>query len=284
MSKGELSFMRKILLSLFILLICPNVMAENWDSAAALKRVNTIGNKLLQANGVKQPVQFRVSNDEDMNAYANGQKEIYVFKGLLLNVTNNEELAGVIAHETGHIINGHVAKQTVLGTGVNVLTNVASMKYNSTALAVGNTLATSKLSRHDEFEADLTGVDLMVKAGYNPLAMISLLNKISGNYVDILESHPSGEKRLLNIYNYVEYNYPNSIKKGFNSDSYKKALTIITPAVQKRQNSARLTKKYKKEQEKLLKRKAKRMTKMAKNSTMWDGTYNMLLNLSGESN
>ena len=64
--------------------------------------------------------------------------------------------------------------------------------------------STSKdeLSRNDEFEADITGVDLMTKAGYNPLAMVSLLNKISGDaYIDILQTHPSGEKRILNPQN-----------------------------------------------------------------------------------
>ena len=127
----------------------------------------------------------------------------------------------------------------------------------------------------------MTGVDLMVKAGYNPLAMISVLNKICGNYIDILQTHPSGEKRLLNVYEYVEYNNPNAIKKGFKSDSYEKSLIVINQTVEKRKNSERLTKKYVKKQEKLLKKKEKRAKKMQNKSTIWDGYYTTLHYLAG---
>lgn len=269
--------MKKILVILAVFLCCNCVFAEDWNSAAAIKRVNTIGTKLLNANGIKQNIQFKVSNQADVNAYANFNKEVYVYRGLLEYVTNDEELAAVIAHEVGHILNGHCAKQGVLDTGINILANTAAQKYNKTAVAIGQQLASSKISKKDEFEADLTGVDVMTKAGYNPLAMVSVLNKICGNYIDILQTHPSGEKRLLNIYNYVEYNYPVKIKTGFNSDSYKKALVFINPTVQKRKASAKLTKKYEKEQIKLLKNKAKRMKKMSKTSTIWDGYYTTLM-------
>ncbi|MCR5265633.1 MAG: M48 family metallopeptidase [Cyanobacteria bacterium RUI128] len=249
----------------------------NWDSAAALNRVNTIGNKIVKANGIGQAITFKVSDQADVNAYANINKEVYVYRGLLEYVTNDDELAGVISHELGHILNGHCAKQGVLNTGVNILANATAKVTGSTVAAgVGQQLATSKLSRKDEFEADTTGVDLMTKAGYNPLAMISVLNKICGNYIDILQTHPSGEKRLLNIYNYVEYNYPAKLKTGFKTDSYTKALALLTPTVQKRKASEKLTKKYEKEQKKLLEKKQKRMAKAAKKSTVWDGYYTTL--------
>ena len=248
----------------------------NWDSAAAVQRVNTIGKKLIVANGIGQNITFKVSDQADINAYANINKEVYVYKGLLQYVTDDQELAAVISHELGHILNGHCAKQGVLNTGVNILACAAAKKVGNVAAGVGQQLVSSKMSRKDEFEADITGVDIMTKAGYNPLAMISVLNKICGNYVDILQSHPSGEKRLLNIYNYVEYNYPAKLKSGFKSDSYTKALTMLNPTIQKRKASASLTKKFEKEQKKLLVKKEKRMAKAAKTSTIWDGYYTTL--------
>ena len=270
--------MKKILLTIFLIFILPlTVIAEDWNSEAALKRVNTIGTKLLQTNGVQQEIEFKISEEEDVNAYANINKEVYVYKGLLEYVTNDQELAAVISHEVGHILNGHCAKQGVLNTGVNILAQKAAEKYNATAVAVGQQLTSSKLSRNDEFEADLTGVDLMIKAGYNPLAMISVLNKICGNYIDILQTHPSGEKRLMNIYEYVEYNYPEKVKLGFNSDSYTKSLLVILPNVNKRKVSEKLTKKHEKKQQKLLKKKEKRMKKLAKKTTIWDGYYSTLM-------
>ena len=211
--------MKKFLIITLMMLFssCFAATTTNWNSAAALKRVNTIGTKILKANNIKHNIKFKVSDTDDVNAYADINKEIYVFKGLLEFVSNDEELAGVISHEMGHIINGHCAKQGVLNTGIATAAVIAkaTTNVNSTATAVGQKLATSKISRTDEFEADLTGVDLMAKAGYNPLAMVSLLNKISGNYIDILQTHPSGEKRLMNVYDYVDYNYKNYMKKGF---------------------------------------------------------------------
>ena len=50
--------------------------AEDWNSETALKRVNTIGNKIIQANGVKQTIEFKVSDEADINAYANLNKEV----------------------------------------------------------------------------------------------------------------------------------------------------------------------------------------------------------------
>lgn len=267
--------MKKILAILCLMMLNFSFAATDWNSSAALKRVNTIGSKLLKANNVNYNIEFKVSDKEDINAYANINKEIYVYKGLLEFVSNDEELAGVIGHEMGHIINGHCAKQGVLNTGIAVVSNMITT--NQTVNAVGQTLAANKISRNDEFEADITGVDLMKKAGYNPLAMVSLLNKISGDaYIDIIQTHPSGEKRILNVYNYIEYNYPSYLTKGYSTDSYKKAITMINPNIQKRKNSPRLTKKFKKQQEKLLKKKQKRIKKMQGTSSVWEGYFTTL--------
>ena len=272
--------MRKILIIFLMMIFNISFAATttNWDSTAALNRVNTIGTKILKANNINHAIKFTVSDTDDINAYADINKEVHVYRGLLQYVESDEELAGVISHEMGHIINGHCAKQGILNAGIATVANAVTQ--NEYANALGQTLAASKISRNDEFEADISGVDLMQKAGYNPLAMISLLNKISGNYLDILQSHPSGEKRLMNVYNYVEYNYPNYITKGFKSDSYTKALAVITPNVTKRKASKRLTAKYEKEQKKLLKKKEKRLKKMQGTNTVWDGYYTTIQYLS----
>ncbi len=271
----------KKVLIIFAMMLFSISFAEtstNWDSEAALKRVNTIGTKLLKANNINHDIKFTVSNTDDINAYADINKEVHVYKGLLQYVDNDEELAGVISHEMGHIINGHCAKQGILNAGIASVANAVTT--NEYANAIGQTLASSKISRNDEFEADISGVDIMTKAGYNPLAMISLLNKISGNYLDIFESHPSGEKRLMNVYNYIEYNYPSKIKAGFKSDSYTKALKVITPNVEKRKASKWQTARYERQQKKLLAKKEKRLKKMQGTNTVWDGYFATLQYLS----
>jgi len=266
--------MKKILIVLTMMLFSFGYCSTDWNSESALLRVNTIGNKLLKSSNVNYEIEFKVSDQADINAYANINKEIYVYRGLLEYVDDDNELAGVISHEIGHIINGHCAKQGILDS--TIASVISTLKVNETAKAVGQQLASSKISRSDEFEADLTGVDLMIKAGYNPLAMISLLNKISGNYIDILQTHPSGEKRLQNIYDYVEYNYNSYVKTKYDTDSYQKAMLLIQPVVDKRQKSSRLMNKYEKNQQKLLKKKEKRAKKMQGTNSFWDGYYTTL--------
>ena len=195
---------------------------------------------------------FKVIDSEEINAFANGENELCVYTGLLKYVTDDTELAGVIAHEIGHILNSHVAKQSI----INAITATAVNKVNvndkvKTGAAIVQNLSMKKLSRDEETEADVTGVDLMTKAGYNPLAMVSVLYKISGNYVDILEDHPSGDKRTMYIYDYITYTYPDKAKLGYSSDSYKQFMSYATPIITLRNSSPKLTKKFNEKQEKL---------------------------------
>lgn len=248
----------------------------NWDSAANLKRVNTIGTKLLKANNLPDGITFKVSDEDTVNAYANINKEVYVYRGLLEAVENDDELAGVIAHEMGHIINGHCAKQTLLNGIISQINPKTKTAAGATGVELAKTLSSAKISRSDETEADLTAVDLMMKAGYNPLALISVLNKICGNYVDILQTHPSGEKRLLAIFDYANYNYPATVKANYKTDSYQKALQLIYANLKIRKASPKKLAKAEKEQKKLQEKKLKRARDMAKSSNPWSTSYSML--------
>lgn len=254
----------------------------NWNEEASLKRVNTIGTKILKANSLPDGINFKVSDDESINAYANINKEVYVYRGLLEYVTNDEELAAVIAHEIGHIVNSHSAKQTVVNSIISSITPSTTNAVVSTSVEAAKQLSSMKVSREDEFEADLTAVDLLQKAQYNPLALISVLNKICGNYVDLVSTHPSGEKRLMNIYDYADYNYPDIVKKGYNTDSYLKARELIWANLKIRKESPRKLAKAQKEQEKLKQKKLKRAKKMLNSNDPWNTSLNVIQQLSGQ--
>lgn len=251
----------------------------DWSSSQNLTRVNDIGTKIMIANNLPRGIMFRVSNQDIVNAYANINKEVYVYAGLLKYVETNDELAAIISHELGHIVNGHCAKQTLLNAGIASLAKATAQNTNTAgtvAVVAGQQLATSKISRSDEFEADLTGVDLMIKAGYNPLAMISVLNKISGNYFDAFETHPSGEKRLMNIYDYISYNYPDKIQNSLATTSYKNALNIIDANVAVRKANPKEMRKYENAQAKLKANKIKRAKKIKNSVNAWDASYTVL--------
>lgn len=273
--------MKKIIIALFVLFLGLQVNAatttsSKWDQAAMQKKLNNIAYVLIKKNNLPTGITIKASAEANANAYSNINKEIYVYKGLLDLTSDDAELAAVLSHEMGHIINGHCAKQTILNS---VIANMAgSVKTETAGQAIGvaaaQQISTTKLSRKDEFEADITAIDLMVNAGYNPLAMVSLLNKMNdGSNFDLIATHPSSEKRIMNAYDYIAYTYPTLAKKGYNSTAYNNAYKLISLNIEERNASPKLMKKYQKEQQKLKKDKIKRAKKMLKAGNAWTTSY-----------
>lgn len=284
--------MKKILVILFAAffmttsyVFAATATTKDWTSATSEQRVNTIGKNLLSKNNLPTQVTFKVIESEDINAYATGDNQLCVYTGLLKYVTDDAELASVISHEIGHILNSHVAKQSIVNAITATAINNVANEQLKTGAAIAQNLSMKKMSRTEENEADVTGVDLMVKAGYNPLAMVSVLYKISGNYIDILEDHPSGDKRTMYIYDYITYTYPEKAKLGYNSDSYKQFMNYATPIVNERNANPSKLKKFNKQQAKLKEKRIKKLKKY-QNSTNefgWNASYTMLRALTGTS-
>lgn len=251
----------------------------NWNSQNGLVRVEKIGKAILSKNNLPTQIKFKVIETDDINAFASGENELCVYTGLLKFVANDAELAGVIAHEIGHIVNNHVAKQSVVNAVTSTAIANANIDYRlKTGANIANNLSMLKMSRSEEYEADITGVDLMTKAGYNPLAMVSVLYKISGKYVDFITTHPSGDKRTMYIYDYITYTYPAKAKAGYTTDSYKQFMNYAKPIIEKRNASKSKLASFNKKQEKLKKKRIAKMEKykQASNGSKWVSSYNFL--------
>ena len=257
----------------------------DWTKQTNLNRVNKIGKALLQKNNLPSQVTFTVVETDEINAFANGENQICVYTGLLNFVNDDSELAGVIAHEIGHIVNNHVAKQSIVNAiTATVIQNAKLNEKVKTGAAIAQNLSMKKMSRNEEYEADITAVDLMVKAGYNPLAMVSVLYKISGNYVDIIQDHPSGDKRTMYLYNYITYTYPDKLKLGYNSDSFKQFMNYAQPIVDARNANPSKVKAFNNEQAKLKEKRLKKLQKYknATNELGWQASYTLLKTLTSE--
>ena len=212
---------------------------EDWNGRKALKKVNDIGNKLLLSNNIDKFVRFEVSRKETVNAYASYEGVVHVYKGLLNYVENEDELAYVIGHELGHItyddnkqarirrgiiIAAAVAGGVAVGAGKGSGSDGAA---TAGGVGVAGGLANRKISRKAEARADISGIDYMVRAGYNPLGAISMINKIMNDRWDGLSGHPSGDKRLMAAYHHIAKNYPKYLTAGFDTISYERALVVI---------------------------------------------------------
>lgn len=256
-----------------------NAAATDWTNKSSVARVNTIGKALLAKNNLPTKIEFKVIQTDEVNAFANADKQIYVYTGLLKFVNNDAELAGVIAHEIGHIVNNHVAKQNVVNTLTTTAIYASNMDYRLKAASnTANNLTMLKMSRVEEYEADITGVDLMTKAGYNPLAMVSVLFKIGGCYKDFTSTHPSSDKRTMYIYDYITYTYPEKAKLGYSTDSYKKFMAYAEPIVKERNSDPKKLAAFNKTQKKLQEKRLAKLEKYknAKDSNGWEKSFNVI--------
>jgi len=170
---------------------------------------------------------FLVLDTEEYNALSAPSGFIFVSKGLLRLMPDEEALAAVLAHEIGHVVKGHgvaaireanlteafsiigqeAASSAISRTNVGgVAGAVAPELMNSFKSSIGDvftTIAKKGYSRSQEYEADEYAVQLLAKAGYNPNGLPAMLNALSkiensakGGWFD---THPTPEKRLSNI-------------------------------------------------------------------------------------
>ncbi len=125
---------------------------------------------------------IRVIDDKDtMNAFSLPGGYVYVYKGLIDKMDNDDQVAGVIGHEVGHIVAKHALKRLQAAYGTTILEGAAIASRNG-ALASGINLTASSIffqnSREDEFQADRLGVKYMKLAGYDPRQMRVMLGKL----------------------------------------------------------------------------------------------------------
>ncbi|MBC8337862.1 MAG: M48 family metalloprotease [Rhodospirillales bacterium] len=161
---------------------------------------------------------FTLLNDDKVNAFALPGGYVYITRGLLALAENEAEVAGVLAHEIGHVTARHTAERysttqaTNLGLIVlGALGSAAGVPSGIGRLAgLGAQAALSSYSREQELEADMLGVRYMTRAGYSPHAMSSffekmqahdhLIREMEGNKQDptshIMATHPRTAKRI----------------------------------------------------------------------------------------
>jgi predicted Zn-dependent protease len=178
--------------------------------------VKSVGEKIVaNSEASKSEYQFNfylLADPETINAFALPGGQIFITAGLLKRLTNEDQLAGVLGHEIGHVIGRHSAQQMAKDELTNGLLSAAvaaaSDPYspnNSGAIAqyVGK-MITMKYGRSDELEADKFGVKYMLSSGYDPERMIDVMEILKqaagGNAPSEFQStHPDPDHRIAEI-------------------------------------------------------------------------------------
>ena len=146
---------------------------------------------------------------KQINAFCMPGGKIAFFSGILdqLKLTD-DEVAMVMGHEMAHALREHsrarLAKTQATNLGISLGASLLGLgDVGRTAANLGSQLLTLKFSRSDETDADLVGLELAARAGYNPQASISLwekMGKATGQQgLQFLSTHPSGPNRIREL-------------------------------------------------------------------------------------
>jgi len=163
--------------------------------------VRHIGKSLAAVSEVPDlPYRFTILNDEKVNAFALPGGYVYITRGLLALADSEAEMAGVLAHEIGHIAARHTAQRysTEMATNIGltllgVLGSAAGVPSGvGQAVSLGAQAAVRSYSREQELEADMLGVRYMTRTGYDPGAMTSFFQKLDAH--SRLEARQAGEE------------------------------------------------------------------------------------------
>lgn len=274
--------MKKFALFLMAFMLAAPAFSATWS---AVDRVPTVGKQILTKNNLPTDTKFVVTETAVTNSTSNTNNEIYIQKEALGYTGNDNEVAAVISQEIGTIINANASKKKFVSNITSALAGSVSGESAQNNALILNELAMNNMSEKDQMNADITGTDLMIQAGYNPLAMIVVLGKMPGSTVDTLKSQPNNFKRSMYIYDYLTYNYPSKIKAGYNCKEYKNFAEYVQPTVNERNSNAKKLAKFNKEQAKLKATRAKQISKYKATGGLngWDASYTILKNLSESS-
>ncbi|MBR1425407.1 M48 family metalloprotease [bacterium] len=263
--------MKKVLLSVFVaILIAIPTHAATYNAA---NRVQEVGEQLLTKNGISATnIKFTVVSDTPNNSNFISNKVINVSSAELAFAGNDNETASVVAAEIGHIICGHASKDKV----ISLLQSTADTNITTNA-SVQTFASNYKTSKQDK-EADLIAVNLMVNAGYNPLALIVVLTKQTATYWDTIIGRPANADKALNVYDYISYVYPEKLKVGYGCNEYRTFLAYAENITQLRSSNKKLAAKNDKTYAKAKKNTANKITKFKTRGGIsgWDAVYGLL--------
>ena len=192
-----------------------------YDDPEVAAYINDIGQRLVaNSSRPNDTFTFTVLDSPDINAFALPGGFIYVNRGLLAYLETEAELAGVIAHEIGHITENHHSRRATSQTTTTVLATTAYILTGSgdlyDAAQMYGAEVVSGFGRDMELEADAAGAEFMHRSGYDADALLSVIGvlkdqemyrrvqakasgKPTGTYHGLYASHPRNDLRLQTV-------------------------------------------------------------------------------------
>ncbi len=214
----------------------PEMVAQHGGesrNAANTDMVNRVGFRLLQSlesnvakEGRELPYKFDfhlLADNRTVNAFALPGGQVFITEALFAALETEGQLAGVLGHEIGHVIERHGNKrmaQEQLFAGLATAAGTVGGDANSMRMAqMAKQMVSMKYGREDELESDKWGVRLLAWADYDPRAMIGVMKVLeqaagSGGPPEMMSTHPKPANRVKYIEEVLAAEFPNGIPDG----------------------------------------------------------------------
>jgi hypothetical protein len=172
------------------------------DNAAGSAAFNKLMNEISSAAGIDAPVRAEVLGTPIPNAFALPGGKVYLFNGLLAKAENPDEIAGVLAHELGHVRHRDNTRNMIYSGGTSFLIGLlfGDVTGSGALIFASRSLVTASYSREAEQGADNFAIEVMHRLGRPTKPMGELIFRVTGNQADsalsILANHPLTEDRL----------------------------------------------------------------------------------------
>ncbi len=171
--------------------------------------IDMIGNKLVNSSMAKQtPYKYEfhlLADPNTINAFALPGGQIFITYALLSKLENEDQVAGVLGHEIGHVLGRHSAERIAEHDFWKTISTGASV--GADAGGIVNSIGQNVLlgnGRDDELESDKLGVLFMINSGYNPTEMIGVMKILKAaagpnRTPEFQSTHPDPENRIEKI-------------------------------------------------------------------------------------
>ncbi len=155
--------------------------------------------------------------NKSVNALALPGGYLFITTGMLKKLNSEAQLAGIIAHEATHVTARHSTTRLSEQIGLDILLSAVMPEDASTGVtqttSITRQIISLKYSRDDETQADLVGMQYMIKAGYNPYGMVETMQMLERESqirpIEFLSSHPAPQNRTQYLMREIQTRYYN---------------------------------------------------------------------------
>jgi predicted Zn-dependent protease len=181
---------------------------SDFDQRKIKSYIDSIGYRVCVKNDIPfDSIKIHIIYNGEVNAFALPDRNMVIYTGLIENAKSAEEVAGVMAHEIGHMEKDHVMKKLAKEIGISMLFVIVGGSENLEVLnEAGRTLSSTAFDRSQEREADAFAVDALAKAEIDTEPFGNFLFRLSMGKGDIPEeliwisTHPDSKERAAEVF------------------------------------------------------------------------------------